>query len=133
MPTTTSRSTTVSFATLAACATAGALAAAAFLAAAPARADQIDYVSYLDDNGVAYRTLGGVIALGKDAVCHPLRDGGDIDSVIGGVVDYGYTGEETAYIIMGAIRYMCPDQLPALQDWRAHYSSPAARTGGPMI
>ena len=105
-----------------------ALLALAVFVAPPARADQIDYVSYLDDNGVAYRNLSGVIAVGKDDVCHPLRAGGSIDSVIGDIVDVGYTGEETAYIIIGAIRYMCPDQLPVLQDWLARHNA-----AGPMI
>lgn len=48
--------------------------------------------------------------------------------MIGDIVDVGYTGEETAYIIIGAIRYMCPDQLPVLQDWRARHNA-----AGPMI
>ena len=119
--------TTISFATLATCVTVGAVGAAVFLASAPARADQIDYVSYLDGNGVAYRDISGVIALGKENVCHPLRVGAGIDSVISDVVDYGYSGEETAYIIIGAIEYMCPDQMQTLQDWRAHHGA----TDGP--
>lgn len=133
MPSSLPKRTTVSFPALAVCATVGALGAAAFLAAAPARADQADYVSYLNDNGVAYRNLPAVIALGNDNVCRPLRDGGGIDSVIGEVVDSGYTGEETAYIIIGAIRYMCPDQLPTLQGWRVQHSAPAESVAGQTI
>lgn len=119
---------------------AAALAACALVLAPTARADQIDYVSYLDDNGVAYRSMSGVIALGKEDVCHPLRSGMSVDSVIGAVVDYGYTGQETAYIIVGAIQFMCPDQMATLQDWRNHRPPaerpPADQTsagGGTMI
>lgn len=121
--------TTVSFATLATCVTVGALGAAVVLAAAPARADQVDYVSYLDDNGVAYRDVSGVIALAKGNVCHPLRSGAGIDSVIGDIVDHGYSGVETAFIIIGAIEYMCPDQDRTLQEWRGrHADSSGLRT-----
>lgn len=100
-----------------------ALVGSSLLGAPAARADQVDYISYLDDNGVSYRTMAGVVAVGKDSVCHPLRDGGTVDAVIGRLVDDGYTGEETATIIIGAIRYLCPDQTPVLQDWRARHNA----------
>lgn len=99
------------------------LTALGVLAASPARADPIDYVSYLDGNGVAYRTPSAVIAVGRENVCHPLRSGAGIDSVLGSLVDGGFSGDETAYLIIGAIRYLCPDQMPVLEDWRARHNA----------
>lgn len=55
-------------------------------------------------------------------VCQWLRAGAGVDSVIDEFVDHGYTGEETADIIIGAIRYACPDEMPVLQGWRRQHS-----------
>ena len=83
---------------------------------APAsQADQWDYLSYLDDNGVAYSTVSGVISLGKD-VCHELRGGTSL-RVIGRYLmgPLGYTPEEAGHIVVGAAGGMCPDVIPALE------------------
>jgi hypothetical protein len=93
------------------------LGAATILTSAPAHADQYDYVNYLDNNGVAYRNILGVMALGRENVCHPLRSGYGVDSVIRDVNGYHYAPGEVGLIIRGAVSYMCPDQLPTLKAW----------------
>lgn len=83
---------------------------------APAsHADQYDYVSYLNDNGVAYSTVTGVIGLGR-LVCHELRGGTSLGAIGGYLVGpMGYTLEEAANIVVAAAAEMCPDVIPALQ------------------
>jgi len=41
---------------------------------APARADQYDFISFLDRSGVSYESIGNMIDVGKE-VCHDLRSG----------------------------------------------------------
>ena len=93
------------------------LSATAILTSAPAQADQYDYVNYLDNNGVAYKNILGVMALGRENVCHPLRAGYSVDSVIRDVNSYRYAPGEVGLIIRAAVSYMCPDQIPTLQAW----------------
>lgn len=95
----------ISLGGLAACVTVGALGAAAFVLSAPAKADPVVPVS---------------------VVCQSLHAGAGIDSVIDQFVDHGYTGEETADIIIGAVRYVCPDEMPTLQAWRVQHSGTTA-------
>jgi len=48
--------------------------------AAPANADQYDFISVLDNNGVYYYNISEMIDLGK-AACRTVRTGGTIGSV----------------------------------------------------
>lgn len=90
------------------------LAAAGIMAAPNAQADQWDYVSYLDNNGVFYRDVLGVISLGKE-VCHELRSGTSLDAVGNYLTGpLGYTGAEAGAIVVGASHGMCPDAIPTI-------------------
>ena len=92
-----------------------------------AHADQWDYVSFLDNNGVSYSTVSGVIDLGKET-CHHLRGGGDyrqVMSILTGPLDY--TRAEGAAIIAASVTYMCPDAESVIQQQLGN-SSPNSTT-----
>ena len=90
--------------------------AAAIIAAPSAQASQWSYVSFLDDNGVSYSTVSGVIDLGKQ-VCHELRGGTSLWAVGRHLTGpLGYTGPEAGAIVAGAVAEMCPDAAEAVQQ-----------------
>lgn len=93
---------------------------AVVMTAPPAHADQYDFVSFLDNNGVYYDSILDVIDVGK-AVCRTIRNGQSsfaVDQAIAGLTLNGYTSNaERAVIVVGAANTMCPDIWPAV---RAH-------------
>lgn len=90
-----------------------------------AHADQWSYVSALDDNGVAYSTVSGVITLGKQ-VCHEIRGGTSLQAVGGYLLGpMGYTRAEAASIVVAATNEMCPDAIPVLEQQLASNRAPA--------
>lgn len=81
-----------------------------------AHADQWNYVTALDDNGVAYSDVVGVIELGKQ-VCHHLRGGRDFRDAMDVITGpLSYSVPEGAVIIAAAVAFMCPDADPILQQ-----------------
>lgn len=87
-----------------------ALAVAATVTAAPAQADELDYVGYLDGNGVYYDSINDVINLGKLA-CRGLRQGLSPGAVVNVVAEGGnFPVRDAALIVLSATRYMCTDQ-----------------------
>lgn len=91
--------------------------ALALLMAKPAKADQWDYISHLDSNGVSYENIIGVIDLGK-SICHELRQGSDIDQILDYLVyEQGYADFEAGTILAGASMNMCPDTKPYVREW----------------
>lgn len=87
---------------------AGIAALAGLLTSAPAHADQYDFVVYLDNNGVYYSSVSGVIDAGK-MTCRILRSGGGVPAAIGFLGRAGYERYEAATIIVAAVDDMCPD------------------------
>ena len=96
-----------------------ATAAAPLTLAAPARADQYDFVSYLDNKGVYYSSISGVIDAGKMS-CRLLRADRGVPAAMGFLGRQGFTGREAAIIVVAAVDDMCPDALPVLQDFANH-------------
>lgn len=96
---------------------AAAAATAAVVALAPtAHAGQWSYVRFLDDNGVAYADVRGVIDLGKQ-VCHELRSGTSLWFIAEQLTGpLGYTGPEAGAIVIGAVGEMCPDTAAAVEQ-----------------
>ena len=91
------------------------LAVAASLAlAAPARADQYDYVSVLDNEGVYYSSITDVIDQGK-MTCRLLRGGAGVPAALNSVTGSGYAPYESAIIVTAAARNMCPDVMPVIE------------------
>jgi len=98
--------------TAALCVAAAAVTATAL--AAPARADQYDFVSMLDNEGVYYSSITDVIDQGKMA-CRMLRSGAGMPSALDYVAGGGYAPYETAFVVASAATNMCPDVLPTVR------------------
>ncbi len=92
---------------------AGVIVLAGLLTSAPAHADQYDFVVYLDNNGVYYSSVSGVIDAGK-MTCRVLRSGGGVPGAMGFLGRAGYERYEAATIIVGAVDDMCPDTQPVI-------------------
>jgi hypothetical protein len=88
--------------------------------AAPAHADQYDYVSTLDSNGIYYPSISKVIDLGKQ-VCSvgrraPAAGASMMNPLIDLLYGAGYKSSEEGWIIANAaVANMCPDVLPKLR------------------
>ena len=86
--------------------------AAAVELAAPAQADELDFISALDKNGIYYSSINDMIDVGKQA-CHGMRahmDGRIVSAEVASAG--GYTQQEVAIILTQAANYMCPDVWP---------------------
>jgi hypothetical protein len=88
--------------------------AAAMGLAAPANADQYDFISALDNQGVTYTNIIGMMDIGK-GICHTIRNGGSLPSVNSFLAGQGwYSPTERGIIVVSAANNMCPDIWPAL-------------------
>lgn len=95
----------------------GALAAAATIHPAVAHADQYDFISSLDSQGVYYRDMTGVINDGK-TICGWLRsEQRSLKEIFDAVVkEGGFDANSAGIVIVAAARTMCPDALPYLEQ-----------------
>lgn len=87
------------------------------LTAPTAQADQYDFVSDLDNNGIYYSSISDMIDVGK-LTCGNLRRGMPIVGPRGvgaPITRLGYSGLEAAIITYAAASNMCPDQMPRLE------------------
>ncbi|MCX8564013.1 DUF732 domain-containing protein [Mycolicibacterium mucogenicum] len=92
---------------------AGAMVLSGLFVAAPAQADQYDFVSNLDNNGVYYSSISGVIDAGK-MTCRLLRSGAGVPGALGFLSRVGYARYESATIVVAAVDNMCPDAQPVI-------------------
>lgn len=90
--------------------------AAGLALAAPAHADQFEYVSILDNEGVYYSSISDVIDTGKMA-CRMLRGGADVPAALNYVAGGGYAPYESAVIVTAAALKMCPDVMPVINEF----------------
>lgn len=81
-----------------------------------AHADQYDFVSQLDSEGVYYSSISDMIDLGK-AACSGLRHGTSPWDIVAGLKLVGYAPMEAADIMTDASLSMCPDTWATI---RAH-------------
>ncbi len=82
--------------------------------APPASADQYDFISALDNQGVSYNNILDMIDIGK-AICHSIRNGNALGSVNDALASNGwYSAQERGIIVVAAANTMCPDIWPAL-------------------
>ena len=88
----------------------------ALASSAPARADQYDFISVLDDSGVSYESIVDMIDIGK-AICHDLRSRTAPQVVLGKLSSAGFAPTESAIILMSAVNNMCVDTKPDVVAW----------------
>lgn len=87
--------------------------------ATPADADQYDYVSELDNNGIYYSSISEVIDLGKQVCTVGRTAPTDILQVAMGTLlrRAGYTSSNEGNIIVSAAATnMCPDIYPRIRE-----------------
>jgi hypothetical protein len=84
--------------------------------AAPARADQYDLISQLDNSGVSYESIIDMIDIGKE-VCHDLRGGAPPPVVLGRLANTGFVPAESAIILVAAVNNMCLDTKADVAAW----------------
>jgi hypothetical protein len=82
----------------------------------PARADQYDFISALDNAGVSYESILDMFDIGK-ALCHDLRSGAMPPVVLGKLQATGFAPTESAIILVAAVNNMCPDTKAAVVGW----------------
>ena len=82
----------------------------------PARADQYDFISALDNAGVSYESIIDMIDIGK-ALCHDLRSGEAPPVVLGKLQSTGFAPAESAIILISAVNNMCSDTKTAVVGW----------------
>jgi hypothetical protein len=106
---------------------AGALTVAVTISvAAPASADELDFISALDKNGIYYANINDMIDVGKQA-CHGMRAHLSGPVVAARVSSAGgYTQQESAIILTAAANYMCPDVWPYINSGANPAPAPAS-------
>ena len=82
----------------------------------PARADQYDFISLLDSQGVYYESMIDMIDIGKE-LCHELRHGVEPSLVLGKLQRTGFAPAESAIVLVSAVNTMCADTKPAVVAW----------------
>ena len=82
----------------------------------PARANQYDFISALDNAGVSYESTCDMIVIGK-ALCHDLRSGDAPPVVLGKLQNTGFAPTESAIILIAAVNNMCMDAKPVVVGW----------------
>lgn len=106
---------------------AGVLATCGTLAlSGPARADQYDFISELDNSGVSYASITDMIGIGKE-LCHDLRSDVSPSLVLGKLRRTGFAPTEAAIILTAAVNNMCPDTKSLVVAWARDngYTGPA--------
>lgn len=99
----------------------GLIAAASALSAAvalscPARADQYEFISDLDNSGVSYGSILDMVDIGKE-LCHDLRNDVSPSAVLGKLRRTGFAPAESAIVLVSAVNNMCPDTAPWVTAW----------------
>lgn len=82
----------------------------------PARADQYDFISLLDSQGVYYESIIDMIGIGKE-LCHELRFGVAPPLVLGKLQRTGFAPAESAIVLLAAVNTVCVDTKPAVVAW----------------
>ncbi|OBJ86050.1 hypothetical protein A9W97_18745 [Mycobacterium gordonae] len=92
----------------------------------PARADQYDFISQLDNSGVSYASITDMINIGKE-LCHDLRSEVSPSVVLGKLRRTGFASTESAIILTSAVDNMCPDTKFLVVAWARGngYTGPA--------
>jgi hypothetical protein len=86
------------------------------LLASPVRADQYDFISQLDNQGVSYDSMLDMIDIGKE-LCHDLRSGATPGVVLGKLQNTGFAPAESVIVLVAAVNNMCVDTTDVVAGW----------------
>src|SRR5689334_22533222 len=89
---------------------------ASVVLSSPAKADQYDFISQLDSQGVSYDSMLDMIEIGKQ-LCHDLRIGTDPSVVLAKLQGAGFAASESAIILVSAVNNMCVDTKAMVVGW----------------
>lgn len=84
--------------------------------AVPAHADAGSYLAELDRAGVSHGdpTDATNAAL---SICQGLEKGDSFDTAVTSETAAGYSGHDAGFIVGAAVENLCPDLVPALNQW----------------
>jgi Protein of unknown function (DUF732) len=84
--------------------------------AVPAHADAGGYLAELDRAGVSFRDPTDATNAGL-SICQGLQKGDGFDTAIASETAAGYSGHDAGFIVGAAVENLCPDLVPALNQW----------------
>jgi hypothetical protein len=84
--------------------------------AVPAHADAGSYLAELDQAGVSHGNPTDATNAGL-SICQRLEKGDSFDTVVTSETAAGYSGHDAGFIVGAAVKNLCPDLLPALNQW----------------
>jgi hypothetical protein len=84
--------------------------------AVPAHADAGGYLAELDKAGVSYSDPTDATNAGL-SICHGLETGDSFDTAIDSETATGYSAHDAGFIVGAAVENLCPDLVPALNQW----------------
>ena len=84
--------------------------------AVPAHADADSYLAELDRAGVSYKDPTDATNAGL-SICQGLQKGDGFDTAIASETAAGYSGHDAGFIVGAAVENLCPDLVPALNQW----------------
>jgi Protein of unknown function (DUF732) len=84
--------------------------------AVPAHADARGYLAELDKAGVSYRDPTDATNAGL-SICRRLENGDNFDTAIDSETAVGYSEHDAGFIVGAAVKNLCPDLVPALNQW----------------
>jgi hypothetical protein len=84
--------------------------------ATPAQADAGSYLAELDRAGVSHGDPTDATNAGL-SICQGLQKGDGFDTAIGSETAAGYSEHDAGFIVGAAVENLCPDLVPALNQW----------------
>ena len=84
--------------------------------AVPAHADGGGYLAELDRAGVSYSDPTDATNAGL-SICRGLEKGDGFDAAVDSETAAGYSGHDAGFIVGAAVKNLCPDLLPAMNQW----------------
>src|ERR1700692_3267637 len=90
--------------------------AALVVVAAPAAADAGDYLAELNRAGVSYSDPTDATNAGQ-SICQRLDKGESFDAAIDSETAAVYSEHDAEFIVGAAVKNLCPDLVPALNQW----------------
>ena len=84
--------------------------------AVPTHADAGGYLAELNESGVSYSDPTDATNAGL-SICHGLEAGGSFDTAVDSETATGYSAHDAGFIVGAAVKNLCPDQVPALNEW----------------
>jgi Protein of unknown function (DUF732) len=84
--------------------------------AVPVHADAGGYLAELDQAGVSYRDPTDATNAGL-SICQGLEEGDSFDTAIDSESAAGYGGRDAGFIVGAAVKNLCPNLLPAMNQW----------------